>query len=185
LHSITGIHADGGNFRLYTLTEGERFNIMDEERIDDFVTLTIETAKDPQYTEWAGHSIIMNYNPKFKKLAECCYADLGMARTIGRMEYLEEDIGSIDGDEYLRLLSLYKIRSNEWLNKAFAQFECGTTFDDSKIVHPGLLSEARKEYDLYEHWQKLMADRKFKGSWLSQKARDRYHQKMKKKPSTS
>jgi hypothetical protein len=160
---------------------------MDEQRINDFVTLTTESAEDPQYTEWAGQSIIMNYNPKFSKLADCCFADLGMARTIGRKEYLEEDIGSLAGDEYLRLLSLYKIRSNEWLKKAFDQFECGTTFDDSKIVQPGSLLDARKEYDLYEEWQKLMADRKFKGSWLSQKARDRYIQKIKKKkkPSTS
>jgi hypothetical protein len=158
---------------------------MDENRIEDFVTLTIDSAEDPQYTEWAGHSLIMNYNPNIKGLADCCYADLGMARTIGRKEYLQEDIGSLDGDEYLRLLSLYKIRSNEWMNKAFDQFECGTTFDDSKIVQPGSIHDPRKQYDDLEGWQKIMADKKFKGSFLSQKARDRYIEKQKKQKKPS
>jgi hypothetical protein len=178
-------YADGSTSRLYTLDKGKHFAVMDEDRIEDFVTLTIESAEDPQYTEWAGHSLIMNYNPNVKGLAACCYADLGMARTIGRKEYLQEDIGSLDGDEYLRLLSLHKIRSNAWMNKAFDQFECSTPFDDSKIVQPGSIHDPRKTYDDLEPWQKIMADKKFKGSFLSQKARDRFFEKTKKKKKPS
>jgi hypothetical protein len=158
---------------------------MNEDRVDDFVTLTIDSAEDPQHTTWAGHSIIMNYNPNVYGLANRCYADLGMARTIGRKEYLQDDVGSLDGDEYLRLLSLYKIRSNAWMKKAFDQFECGTTLDDSKIVQPGSIHDPRKQYDDLEGWQKIMADKKFKGSFLSQKARDRFIEKQKKQKKPS
>lgn len=105
-----------------------------------------------------------------------------MARPIGRKEWLQEDISSIDGDEYFRLLSLYKIRSNEWLKRAFDQFGCGAKYDDKMIVQPGSVLDKRKEYDLYENWQKLMADKKFEKSFLSLQARQRYILKMKKKP---
>ena len=165
--------------RLYTMNDGYNFKSIGKERTKDFVTLTLDTVKDPHHTAWAGHSILMNYNPAFK-LAPCCYADLSMARSIHRLEYLQEDIGSLDGDEYLRLLSLYKIRSNGWLKRSFDQFECGVTFDDSMIVQPSSVFEKRKEYDDLEVWQKIMADKKFKGSFLSLKARQRYTEKMKK-----
>ena len=171
---------------MYTLNKGTTLDNMPEERVKDFVTLTRETVKDPLKTTWAGHSIIMNYNPEISGLADICYADLSMARTIGRKEWLEEHIGSIDGDEYFRLLSLYKIKSNEWLKGAFDQFECGAEYDEKMIVQPGSVLDKRKEYDHYEDWQKLMADKNFDKSFLSLKARQRYIQmKKKKKPPAS
>lgn len=156
---------------------------MDQERVRDFVTLTTESFADPQHTTWAGHSIIWNFNPWWKsRLTECCYADLSMARSIGRKEYLEEDVGSIDGDEYLRLLSLYKIRSNEWLKQSFDKFEAGITFNDDRIIQPSSITEKRTEYEDLEDWQKLMADRKFKGMFNSEKAKKRFLAKTRKKP---
>jgi hypothetical protein len=156
---------------------------MKEERIKDWVTLTTESTKDPQHTKWAGHSITMNLNPNVVDyLAPCCYGDLSQARPIGRKEFLQEDYGGLDGDEYLRLLSLYKIRSDEWLQRAFDRFETGVTFDHNRIVQPGSVSDRRKEYDDLEEWQQTMADKHFLGQFRSQKARDRYLEKMKKKP---
>jgi hypothetical protein len=155
---------------------------MDKERVKDYVTLTTDTFKDPQHTAWAGHSIIMNYNPGVAThYAQCCFADLSMARPIARKEWLEEDIGSLDGDEYLRLLSLYKIRSNEWLQRSFDKFGCNVTFDDTRIVQPGSIAVKRKEWEDLGGWQKIMADKKFPGSFLSEKARKRFHEKTKKK----
>ncbi|KAH0288046.1 hypothetical protein M436DRAFT_63547 [Aureobasidium namibiae CBS 147.97] len=169
---------------LFTLNGGNSFATMHEERIRDFVTLTTVSGVDPQYTEWAGHSIIMNLNPDLEgDLNPCCFADLASARSITSREYLQEDIGSLDGDEYLRFLSLYKIRSNEWLKQSFDKFESGVTFNDDRIVQPGSVFDNRAEYDNYENWQKLMADKKFHGMFQSKKAKDRYKEAMKKKPS--
>lgn len=155
---------------------------MHPERVRDYVTLTTVSVGDPLDTIWAGHSILMNINPDHEKnLYPCCYADLAAARSMSAKEYLEEDIGSLDGDEYLRLLSLYKIRSNEWLQNSIDKFGTGVTFDDDKIVQPGSVYEKRTEYDDYENWQKLMADKKFPGMFQSQKAKDRYLTKVTKK----
>jgi len=157
---------------------------MREERIKDFVTLTTVSCVDPQYTKWAGHSIIMNLNPDLEgDLNPCCFADLAAARSITAREFLREDIGSLDGDEYLRLLSLYKIRSNEWLKKSFDMFGSGVTFDDNRIVQPRSVLDNRTEYDNYEDWQKLMADKKFYCMFQSKKAKDRYKEVNKKKQS--
>jgi len=157
---------------------------MHEERIKDFVTLTTVSSVDPRYTEWAGHSIIMNLNPDLEgELNPCCFADLAAARSITAREFLREDIGSLDGDEYLRFLSLYKIRSNEWLKQSFDMFGSGVTFDDDRIVQPRSVLDNRTEYDNYEDWQKLMADKKFYGMFQSKRAKDRYKEANKKKPS--
>jgi hypothetical protein len=151
---------DGGDSRLYTLEDGIGFKKLGEERRKDFVTLTTVSVEDPQDTVWAEHSIIMNFNPNIAKhFVQTCYADLSMAMTIDRKEWLEEDIGSIDGDEYLRLLSLYKIRSNEYLKRSFDKFDCGVTFDDTRIVQPGSVSVKRKEWENLEGWQKKMRTR--------------------------
>ena len=156
---------------------------MHKERVRDFVALTTVSVDDPQHTAWAGHSILMNINPDHKdNLNSCCYADLAAARSITGKEYLQEDIGSIDGDEYLRLLSLYKIRSNEWLQDSFDGFGTGVIFDDTRIVQPRPITERRTEFEDLEDWQKLMADRHFKGMFSSQKAKDRFLAKTKKKP---
>lgn len=146
---------------------------MHQECVRDSVALTAVSVNDPQHTAWAGHSILMNINPDHEyNLNSCCYADLAAAKSISATEYLQEDIDSIDGDEYLRLLSLYKIRSNEWLKQSFDKFGTGVTFDDTRIIQPHPITVPRTEYEDLETWQKVVADRKFKGMFLSQKEID-------------
>lgn len=173
-------HVDTNNSRLYTLNRGQSFSMMNFMRKLDYVTLTIETVPDPGHTPWAGHPIIMNINPKvLGNLSNACYADLSMAIHIGRSEPLQEDIGSLDGDEYLRFLSLYKIKTNAWLKQAFDKFGSGQTFDDSKIVHPSSIKNPKREYNDFEEWQKKIADKQFKGQFWSNRAKQRASQKKK------
>lgn len=49
-------------------------------------------------------------------------------------EYLGQDLGSLDGDEYFRLLSLFKLKIDSRISKSSDKFETGTCYDETKPV---------------------------------------------------
>ncbi|CAD0083535.1 unnamed protein product [Aureobasidium vineae] len=136
-----------------------------EERKREYVAMATEGTIPPEdkCTPWYGHPIIMNVNPDLKMpFSSLCYADLSRPMAITICEYLEQDLGSLDGDEYLRLLSLFKLKIDSWISKSFDMFETGTSYDESKLVLPYAMPLPREAFDDFADWKKKMANKNFR-----------------------
>ncbi|KAG9579194.1 hypothetical protein KCU77_g11557, partial [Aureobasidium melanogenum] len=82
--------------------------------------------------------------------------------------------GSIDGDEYVRLVSLFKIKIDFWINKSFQQFNGNPGYNELKLVIPDAMpAPSRQPYEDFPEWKKGMADTEFPGQFLSKQAKSR------------
>lgn len=131
--------------------------------------VTEGTSHPPEkLTPWGGHPIIMNINKELKiSYSPLCYVDLSRPMHIHAFEYLEENMGSIDGDEYLRLISLFKMKIDSWLRQSFLQFKGKPEYDETKLVWALPMPPTRVPYDSFDQWRKDMADTEFSGQFLS------------------
>lgn len=91
-------------------------------------------------------------------------------------------MGSIDGDEYLRLVSLFKMQIDFWMRQAFLQFKGNPTYEEEKLVWP---QTNRESYGSFEPWRQNMADTEFKGQFLSKQAKKRQYEEAKPKSKTT
>lgn len=98
----------------------------------------------------------MNHNPKAKGLPDSFYADLSMAMPIGQKEPLVEDIGAIDGDDCLRLLSLCRIKNYRWLQHTIDMFRTRNSAKARSFVPLRSANQNR----ITEVWQRAMMDKK-------------------------
>ncbi|KAG9699923.1 hypothetical protein KCU95_g2204, partial [Aureobasidium melanogenum] len=178
---------DFGIFTLpmFTLKGKTGLRELTDERRREYVAMVTEgtTPDSGKLTPWHGHPIIMNVNPELKtQYSDLCYVDLSRPMTTNSFEYLEENAGSIDGDEYVRLISLFKIQIDRWLNKSFKMFEGSPEYDEGMLVIPNAMPTAsRQSYEAFEDWKKKMADTEFPGQFKSKQAKSRKFEESKPK----
>ncbi|CAD0107890.1 unnamed protein product [Aureobasidium uvarum] len=142
-----------------------------EERKREYVAMATEGTTPPENecTPWYGHPITMNVKPDLKMpFSSLCYADLSRPMAISLHEYLEQDLGSLDGDEYFRLLSLFKLKIDSWISKSFDMFETGTSYDQTKLVLPYAMPLPREAFDDFAEWKR---------KWQTKSSRDRFIQR--------
>ncbi|KAH0272878.1 hypothetical protein KCU91_g6361, partial [Aureobasidium melanogenum] len=178
---------DFGIFTLpmFTLKGKTGLKELTEVRRKEYVAMVTEgtTPESDKLTPWNGHPIIMNVNPELKtQYSYLCYVDLSRPMTVNAFEYLEEDAGSIDGDEYVRLVSLFKIKIDFWINKSFQQFNGNPGYNELKLVIPDAMpAPSRQPYEDFPEWKKGMADTEFPGQFLSKQAKSRKYEEPKSK----
>jgi len=171
---------------MFTLKGKVGLKDLTEDRRHEYVAMVTEgtTPEMEKLTPWAGHPIIMNVNPELKtQYSQLCYVDLSRPMAINAFEYLEENAGSIDGDEYLRLLSLFKMKIDCWIDQSFKMFKGNPHYDETKLVIPGVIPPpVREPYEDFPDWKKDMADTEFSGQFLSRQAKSRKYEEPKSKP---
>ncbi|KAH0367264.1 hypothetical protein KCU65_g4649, partial [Aureobasidium melanogenum] len=177
---------DFGIFTLpmFTLKGKTGLKELTEDRRQEFVAMVTEgtTPESDKLTPWNGPPIIMNVNPKLKtQYSNLCYVDLSRPMTINSFEYLEENAGSIDGDEYVRLISLFKIKIDRWLDKSFRMFEGNPGYYEGMLVMP---TPHKQPYEDFPEWKKKMADTEFLGQFKSNQAKSRKFEAAKPKSKT-
>lgn len=172
-------------YSIFTLKGKTGLKELTDERRREYVAMVTEgtTPESGKLTPWHGHPIIMNVNPQLNtQYSNLCYVDLSRPMTINSFEYLEENAGSIDGDEYIRLISLFKIQIDRWLNKSFKMFEGSPEYDEGMLVIP---TPSRQPYEAFPEWKKKMADTEFPGQFKSNQAKSRKFEESKPKSKTS
>ena len=161
--------------RMYTFHGTTSFESLSDERKKDFVGIGIEDLEyETGETTHAGMPIIMNINPNADdadKVDPWAYIDLSRPHAICTGEYLEENIGSIDGDEYLRLVSLYLFRQEDWLRATFKRFQ-NTEYSADKLVKPLPVTMGRPEFEDLPIWARHMAEVEF-GQQINSKRKER------------
>ncbi|CAC9884756.1 unnamed protein product [Aureobasidium pullulans] len=149
----------------------------------DFVGIGIEDLEyETGETSHAGMPIIMNINPNADdadKVDPWAYIDLSRPHAICTGEYLEENIGSIDGNEYLRLVSLYLFRQEDWLKATFKKFQ-NTEYSAEKLLKPLPVTMGRPESEDLPIWARHMAEVEFRQQ-INSKRKERRKLKPKKK----
>ncbi|KAG9663221.1 hypothetical protein KCU95_g1012, partial [Aureobasidium melanogenum] len=181
---------DFGIFTLpmFTLKGKTGLKELTEDRRREYVAMVTEgtTPESDKLTPWNGHPIIMNVNPELKtQYSHLCYVDLSRPMAINAFEYLEEDAGSIDGDEYVRLISLFKIKIDFWINQSFQKFEGSPSYNEMKLVIPDAMPTAsRQPYEEFPEWKKKMADTEFPGQFISNRAKSRKYEESQPKSKT-
>ncbi|THX10123.1 hypothetical protein D6D13_05573 [Aureobasidium pullulans] len=150
---------------MYTFHGTTSFDSLSDERKKDFVGIGVEDLEyETGETTHAGMPIIMNINPNADdadKVDPWAYIDLSRPHAICTGEYLEENIGSIDGDEYLRLVSLYLFRQEDWLKATFKRFQ-NTEYSADKLVKPLPVTMGRPEFEDLPIWARHMAEVEFR-----------------------
>ncbi|THW25726.1 hypothetical protein D6C97_10579 [Aureobasidium pullulans] len=150
---------------MYTFHGTTSFESLSDERKKDFVGIGIEDLEyETGETSHAGMPIIMNINPNADdadKVDPWAYIDLSRPHAICTGEYLEENIGSIDGNEYLRLVSLYLFRQEDWLKATFKKFQ-NTEYSAEKLLKPLPVTMGRPESEDLPIWARHMAEVEFR-----------------------
>ncbi|KAK6000655.1 hypothetical protein QM012_003380 [Aureobasidium pullulans] len=174
---------------MFTLKGRTSLKDLIQDRRQEYVAMVTEgtSPASEKLTPWAGHPIIMNVNPDLKApYSSLCYADLSRPMVINAFEYLEENMGSIDGDEYLRLISLFKLKIDTWIRQSFLQFKNSPEYDELKLVIPDSMPPpSREPYDNFAPWRQDMADTEFPGQFLSRQAKNRRYQETQSKSKTT
>ncbi|KAG9561373.1 hypothetical protein KCU71_g4642, partial [Aureobasidium melanogenum] len=162
---------------MYTLKGKTGLKELTEDRRQEYVAMVTEgtTPESDKLTPWNGHPIIMTVNPELKtQYSHLCYVDLSRPMAINAFEYLEENAGSIDGDEYVRLISLFKIKIDRWIDQSFKRFKGNPSYDEGKLVVPDAMpAPSRQPYEEFPDWKKDMADTEFPGQFISNRAKSR------------
>ncbi|KAI5267449.1 hypothetical protein E4T47_08021 [Aureobasidium subglaciale] len=85
----------------------------------------VSVTTDPHWagsTHWAGMPLLMNVKAGLE-LGAKCYADICRLHWVNKFERIQDDIGSIDGGEYSKLMDLLEIKEQEQRTAAFAKFD--------------------------------------------------------------
>ncbi|KAI5271142.1 hypothetical protein E4T47_05513 [Aureobasidium subglaciale] len=158
---------------MFTIQRG--FNSIPQERRENYVTMVTEDVHEgfDNPTPWAGHPIIMTINPKIastENSSPVSYAELSRPCSINKFHYLVPNVGSLDGDEYLRLLSLFKLKLDTWLAGAFKRFDVDE-YTDEYILETRPVIEPRLDDDEMDEVMQTFAAKTFPNQFHSKRAK--------------
>ncbi|KAI5249012.1 hypothetical protein E4T43_01175 [Aureobasidium subglaciale] len=160
---------------MFTIQRG--FNSIPQERRENYVTMVTEDVHEgfDNPTPWAGHPIIMTINPRIastENSSPVSYAELSRPCSINKFHYLVPNVGSLDGDEYLRLLSLFKLKLDTWLAGAFKRFDVDE-YTDEYILETRPVIEPRLDDDEMDEVMQTFAAKTFPNQFHSKRAKAR------------
>ncbi|THX45117.1 hypothetical protein D6D08_10452 [Aureobasidium pullulans] len=153
---------------MFTFSGVISVNHLDKDRVGELVTMVTEDKRDKiiDHTAWAGLPLIMNLNPSMLGAApsQIAYADLSRPYWVGKTEQITDKVGSLDGDEYLRLVCLFEQKQKTWIENSFKEF--GVDYINVPSITPTPLSDGRTDRD-YGPNIMVMADHVFNGQYNS------------------